>query len=203
MEETDRRIRRTRKLLKKAIVEVTLEKGYEHVTIQDITDRADIGYRTYFRHYSSIDELLADAVHEKLEELRRMIGFAPGEEGESAINMTRPEKAEIIFRFIRDNQDIFRIIFLQHGARFCLEPLYADAQRRAGAAVSQIAGDRISAEIMSNHVVASTLALMRWWLVNDMPYPPARMGEIFVELVVLPSMAAAGASVDRSFPIKW
>lgn len=43
----DRRVRRTRKLLHDAFLELVLEKGYEKTTIQDILDRADVGRSTF------------------------------------------------------------------------------------------------------------------------------------------------------------
>ena len=46
----DRRVTRTRKLLTEALISLSLEKGYEAVTIRDITDRAGVGYATFFRH---------------------------------------------------------------------------------------------------------------------------------------------------------
>ncbi len=58
MESQDRRIKRTQQLLAKALIALTLEKGYEVVTIRDITEWADVGYATFFRHYYSKDALL-------------------------------------------------------------------------------------------------------------------------------------------------
>ena len=40
---SDRRVRRTRKLLHSAFLELVIEKGYDKITIQDILDRADVG----------------------------------------------------------------------------------------------------------------------------------------------------------------
>jgi AcrR family transcriptional regulator len=42
-EKVDRRVRRTRELLRSALIAMILEKGYERVTVQDIIDRADVG----------------------------------------------------------------------------------------------------------------------------------------------------------------
>ena len=50
MDTQDRRVRRTQNLLAKALIALTLEKGYEAVTIRDITQRADVAYATFFRH---------------------------------------------------------------------------------------------------------------------------------------------------------
>ena len=43
MNTDDRRVMRTRRLLKQALIELTNEKSYEEITIRDITDQADIG----------------------------------------------------------------------------------------------------------------------------------------------------------------
>jgi AcrR family transcriptional regulator len=55
---TDQRIRRTRRILRKA--DLDLEKDYSAISIKEITDRADVAYITFFRHYNGIDELLME-----------------------------------------------------------------------------------------------------------------------------------------------
>ena len=70
MESQDRRIKRTQQLLAKALIALTLKKGYEAVTIRDITEHADIGYATFFRHYSSKDALLRDVSDVVLADLK-------------------------------------------------------------------------------------------------------------------------------------
>ncbi len=44
----------------------------------------------------------------------------------------------------------------------------------------------IPAAILANHVVASTIALVKWWLRNDMPFSPERMGEIYARMIIEP-----------------
>ena len=56
----DRRVARTKRQLSKALIELILEKGYDHVTNQDILDRADVGRSTFYAHYESKDVLLVD-----------------------------------------------------------------------------------------------------------------------------------------------
>ena len=50
---TDRRILRTRQLLRDSLIALILEKGYDAVTVQDITDRANLG-RIGFATISSV-----------------------------------------------------------------------------------------------------------------------------------------------------
>jgi AcrR family transcriptional regulator len=53
----DRRIIRTKKALALALLELIREKGYDAITVQDITDRANVGRSTFYAHYENKDQL--------------------------------------------------------------------------------------------------------------------------------------------------
>ena len=55
---TDRRVRRTRELLRGAFLSLIAEKGYDRITVQDILDRADVGRSTFYAHYRDKEDLL-------------------------------------------------------------------------------------------------------------------------------------------------
>jgi Bacterial regulatory proteins, tetR family len=55
---TDRRVRRTRELLRRALFSLIQEQGYDRITVQDLLDRADIGRSTFYAHYRDKDDLL-------------------------------------------------------------------------------------------------------------------------------------------------
>ncbi|MDO3650831.1 TetR/AcrR family transcriptional regulator [Nocardia mangyaensis] len=57
-EYTDRRVRRTRDHLHRALIELMIERGYDRVTVSDIIDRADVGRSTFYAHYRDKDDLL-------------------------------------------------------------------------------------------------------------------------------------------------
>jgi AcrR family transcriptional regulator len=54
----DLRVRRTRKLLQQALIELTIEKGFAAVTVQDIAERAMVNRATFYRHYLDKYDLL-------------------------------------------------------------------------------------------------------------------------------------------------
>lgn len=54
----DRRVRRTKRRLKDALLELIEERDYDRITIQDITDRADVGRSTFYSHFTSKEDLL-------------------------------------------------------------------------------------------------------------------------------------------------
>ncbi|MFF2397887.1 TetR/AcrR family transcriptional regulator [Nocardia sp. NPDC055165] len=57
-EHPDRRVRRTRDTLHKALIELMIERGYDKVTVSDIIGRADVGRSTFYAHYRDKDDLL-------------------------------------------------------------------------------------------------------------------------------------------------
>ncbi len=54
----DRRVARSRRLLRSALMELVQEKEYARITVQDILDRADVGRSTFYAHFRDKDDLL-------------------------------------------------------------------------------------------------------------------------------------------------
>ena len=58
----DRRARRTRASLTSAFAELVLSRGYEAVTIGEISDKANVGRSTFYSHYRSKEDLLEESL---------------------------------------------------------------------------------------------------------------------------------------------
>lgn len=54
----DLRIKRTQKAIKDAFFDLVEEKGFEHICVKDITDKAMISRNTFYLHYADKYELL-------------------------------------------------------------------------------------------------------------------------------------------------
>jgi AcrR family transcriptional regulator len=63
----DRRKARTRRALLDAAREILVEHGMSDVSIQEITERADVGFGSFYNHFSSKAELFEAAITEALE----------------------------------------------------------------------------------------------------------------------------------------
>lgn len=64
---TDRRTMRTRQQLTEALADLMRAKRYSSISVQEITDRANVGRSTFYAHFTDKDDLLVQA-------LRRMVG---------------------------------------------------------------------------------------------------------------------------------
>lgn len=75
----ERRKLATRRAIQLAALRLAVERGPEHVTVQAISDAADIAPRTFFTYFSSRDEALA-IENWSPARLREMLGARPPEE---------------------------------------------------------------------------------------------------------------------------
>jgi len=66
----DRRVRRTRQLLVEAFVDLLKEKGFQAISVQDITARADVNRATFYAHfqdkYALLDYFIRDGFRQEI-----------------------------------------------------------------------------------------------------------------------------------------
>ena len=184
----DRRVLRTQKLLKEALIAEAREKGYKNLTIQDVTARADVGYRTYFRHYNGLDELLISVAQERLDQFYEMLDLPlPGAMIENPGNFFQTI-GSTLFQHIQDNQPVFRFLLMDDSLRFVLDPVLERACQKAEVILAGLPQENIPAGVAANHIVSSTVSLIRWWLENNTPHSPEKMGQIFINLIIQPTL---------------
>jgi AcrR family transcriptional regulator len=183
MEKIDRRIKRTQKMLQEALISLTLEKGFDAVTIRNITNRADVGYTTFFRHYPDKEALLADVLNSmRVEFLQLLMPHSI---------TTNPERmGTLLFQYVTDNADLCRVLLNSTNTMVLLRPMQEMSQEEAEEMFANVPGGDIPSEIAANHLIISLVMLIRWWLENGMPYPPERMGNIAASLIIRPSIEA-------------
>ncbi len=70
----DRRQRKSRAALQQAMLMLIAEKPYADITIEDITERADVARATFYSHYRDKPTLLHEASRELVEELTETAG---------------------------------------------------------------------------------------------------------------------------------
>jgi AcrR family transcriptional regulator len=58
---TDRRARRTRQTLHETLMRLTVERGYDGLSVADIAAAADVGRSTFYAHFTDKDDLLRSA----------------------------------------------------------------------------------------------------------------------------------------------
>jgi AcrR family transcriptional regulator len=103
----DRRVRRSRRALREAFVALVLEQGYNSVTIEALTERADTSRATFYAHFHDMEDLLRAVVGDLVADLAT--------EAESAVTTGRREpiaqgSGVVTFcRHVDANRDLYRV----------------------------------------------------------------------------------------------
>jgi AcrR family transcriptional regulator len=192
-DDTDRRVRRTRRLLAEALVQLTSERPYASIQVRDITDRADVGYATFYRHYDSKDDLMLAVFDDVTSELET----SAGEQGELYFE----QEGRLVFRHVQKYEGLYRSIL--QGQEFVrkLKKLLA---RRVAAHIQRHSGDlddlAFPIDLAAHHMVAGLIGLVEWWLEEDMALPVEEMARIYKRLIVQATWYALPAGNELPMP---
>ena len=66
---TDRRVNRTKRQIKKALINLLSKKALSRITVSEITELADIGRGTFYTHYQDIYDLYHSLINELAKDL--------------------------------------------------------------------------------------------------------------------------------------
>jgi AcrR family transcriptional regulator len=182
LEKTDPRVKRTRRLLREALVSLILQKDFASISIREVTGRAEVAYITFYRHYESLDQLLMEVLNEGLAELMGYVETLAKQSETSALET----EGRLIFEYIQGRADLFRILFKSHSVTRVRKQVVESIARIFQKSCLPIAQSRdpVTIAITSNHIATSLLALIEWWLDHKMTPEPARMGKVYKNLII-------------------
>jgi AcrR family transcriptional regulator len=102
----------TRALLIRTTLQLVLERGYDSILVQDITDRADLGRGTFYLHFKDKEEVVWAAFRDLLEEFEQ--------DTHSQLDRCIPQVEYFgflnIFRHAEMNRDLSRVMFGGRGS---------------------------------------------------------------------------------------
>ncbi|MEW6084136.1 MAG: TetR/AcrR family transcriptional regulator C-terminal domain-containing protein [Chloroflexota bacterium] len=189
--EVDPRVRRTRRLLRDALVSLMLEEDFSSISIREITERAEVAYITFYRHYESLDQLLMEVLDEGLAGLLTRIETLAKQSETSALEA----EGRLIFEYIGGNADLFRILFKSQSVariRKRVVKNIAAIFQTSCAPLGRLDG-QVTIAIASNHIATSLLAMIEWWLENNMKPTPAEMGKVYKSLIIDSTVGAVSS----------
>lgn len=183
-EETlDLRIRRTHSFLQEAIIELVTQKGFDAVTVGDITERAMVNRTTFYRHYQDKYDLMAkifeNAANHLVEDLKPLSKDLNYDEKEENIL----EVWTRLFEHFAENARLYRAMLGKNGS-----PWFADRMREHLVKLilereriwEQQAGSiqvdpTIPRELPVIQISQVFIGTVIWWLENDKSYTPEQM----------------------------
>lgn len=173
----DRRVRRSRRLLTEALLELMQGTEYDSISIRQLTEAADVGYTTFFRHFKTKDELLGFALGSVME---------PYENALSS-DMNKQEQAVAFIQNVDQNRQAYLAGLTLPPGHPVLKTLHERAkQLLAERCVSGVESD-VPVNVIVNHFIWATYEFVRWYLVEPHDCSPDQAAAIYVKLVLQPT----------------
>jgi AcrR family transcriptional regulator len=181
----DRRVGKTRRALKDALTDLTLERGYEAVTVADIIDRADVGRSTFYAHFQDKDDLL-------LATLADLQMPGPDPSGRTASDEAFGWTLELFRRFETGKRLFRALASSQAGALGRQEMIrwlddLARAELRRIQAPRKLDSPRL--EVVVRFLAGTFIGFMEWWGREENEDLPAETVDRAFRSLVLPGVA--------------
>ena len=198
-ENEDLRVRRTRKLLQEALIELTVEKGFGAITVRDITEQAMVNRSTFYRHYLDKYELL----NQYFDELSALVSETTLLAEKSS--QTSPEKVPagllVLVKHVQEYADFYRVMLGQNGDQIFTYRFRQMSEKRYRNLFSRF-GDTPDPkappiEMKLNYLSCAAVGAILWWLENDQPSTPEQLAIWLGQL----SMTTAGLTLPQPEPI--
>jgi AcrR family transcriptional regulator len=188
----DRRVRRTRQVLREALQALIREKSYDSIAVQDILDRANVGRSTFYAHYHDKDELLASGIHDILGPAQAPEPTSgPAARRERILSFSLPmlEHVDGHRRLGAGGMGTRGRAVLHGHLRRVLTESIADALR----ADSRHRGKTgtVPPDLLARYLASTFVVVLNWWVESRSQIPPIEVDDVFRELV-LPTLTAAG-----------
>jgi len=183
---SDRRVQRTRKLLRESIMALILEEGYDAIAIQDITDKANLGRATFYLHFKDKDDLLLDVMDQMIGDFMDQVP----ELSEAQWQLKNSKAVEKLFDFAANHYDLYRILIFSSGGITASRQLQSKIAENIEAAIRREVEEKnaqplVPPDFIANYFAGSLLATIYWWLDNDLPYEVEQMASMFQKVNLL------------------
>lgn len=161
--------RRSDRALVHALVQLTLEKRFDAITVQQVLDRADVGRTTFYARYRGKDDLLIKSFVCMLDVLdQHLTGQGPS---------GRVAPVRELFTHVREAQGFHKAL----GRSRKLDDLYqAGIEQLGGTIAARLPAGK---ELLARGYAGALMALLRWWVDTAAPQTPGEMDDLFHEMV--------------------
>ena len=193
----DRRVQRTRKLLRDALMSLIMEDGYDAISIQDITEKANLGRATFYLHFKDKDELLLDVMEQFIDDFMEQVPQI----SEAQWRLDDTKALVRLFDFASEHYDLYRILIIGSGGITAANQLRRSVAENIARFIQQEIDELgakpiVPTDFIANHFAGSLLATIYWWLDSDLTYTPEEMAEMFQKVNMLDRKALMGVTPE-------
>jgi AcrR family transcriptional regulator len=170
----DRRVQRTRRTLREALVSLLLERGWEAVSVQDVCERADVGRSTFYTHFADKEDLLVGGFDDLRKALRRQL--APPQAGHPL------PFAHGMIEHAHEQQRLFRALVGKRTGQVVLRRFRELVIELVREDMARLASPGPTLDAAAHFIAGAFLELLTWWLETRNAFHPADVEGLFMKL---------------------
>ena len=170
----DRRIRKTRAVLKSSLLSLMKEKSVKHITVKELCDKADINRGTFYLHYTDVFDMLEQIEDDMFRELDEFL--VPIDKQEDVLN---EELFREVFIFVKNNNEFCQVMLSDRGEIAFTKKLIKFLHSK----FTNHFGDTNAAEHYFSFMVFGVLGIIESWLNNGMKETAEEMAEICSNII--------------------
>jgi AcrR family transcriptional regulator len=196
----DRRVQRTHKLLREALLELILESGYEALSVQDIIDRANVGRATFYAHFDNKEDLLVSGFEALRASLReRQVGALSSADD---VDVRMFAFSYDMLAHVDEHRHLFRAmtgkrsgVAVQNVLRKLVIDLVRDDLRAmlARSAADSAVTDPAVTDAAVEFIVGGLFGMLKWWLGGKARVSVQEVNASFRRFAIPAAMAALRA----------
>lgn len=178
----DRRIRKTKDVLKKSLIILMKEKSINSITVKELCEKADINRGTFYLHYKDVFHMLGEIEKELFEEFQDMI----------LSYEISPDKIETkpilkdIFTFIAKNSDFCIVILCERGDMAFMKKIVSVIYEKGYSDWSNILkkNDKDLFDKYYSFILYGAIGLIDYWLKNELKESPEYMAMLTENIIL-------------------
>ena len=177
------RIRRTKKLLREALIELIEERGFDALTVGEITERAMVSRASFYRNYQDKYDLVEQIFTEAAQALFDAVPELPAGHP--------PQVWVRFFEHIAEYDRLYRALLGRKGSPWFVHKMRASmielVKEHEHLPVRHMALDRpiypTADEFVPDLVATMFVEAITWWLEQGQPYSPQEIASRCAQLV--------------------
>ncbi|MCJ1655500.1 TetR/AcrR family transcriptional regulator [Staphylococcus sp. NRL 16/872] len=180
----DRRVRKSQNAIKYAFLELLNQHNFNEITVQQITDLADINRGTFYTHYLDKYDLLEKMEDEQVEKVRVFIEESKQNSGGKFTTDDLREIMEFLISHIEENIEFYQLMFKVGKDSTLHEKLYSLLNNYLNSFTSmkgEISG--IPFSYFMSYVSGAGLSFLRHWVEDNQRIPKEDLINYFYDIV--------------------
>ena len=188
-----RRVARTKAAIEDAFVQLVLERGYERVAVENISDRADLARATFYAHYPNKEAVLLSVSSRLVEDLMQRIAYQGG-----PWNVVRRDAIQTAFRHAAEQPDLYRACMSDARTRQAyLSILSRYAEQNFRDRLSALGKQpRVPVPVMARAFVGAQVGILEAWLAGELDGDAEQLASMALDLFIAGGAWANGLRLD-------